>query len=154
VQIHGHWRIEAARNSFSRSTFCLKLGRKAARGLGLSGGAAAIYSHSLEGRDLFTPGHAVSLGKHTAHSIRSNGLYPSQKAGFSPRLRYQIFTKVGDGAFRRGSNPLHPNWPQQLICWGFFQMSLPAALDPSRSKPHTAVDCGEYAKLSVLLSKP
>jgi len=53
VQIHGHWRIEAPRNRFNRSTFCLKLGRKAARGLGLGGSAAAIHSHSQERRDLF-----------------------------------------------------------------------------------------------------
>jgi len=45
VQIHGHWRIEAPRNRFGRR-FRLKLGRKAARGVGLGGSAAAIYSHS------------------------------------------------------------------------------------------------------------
>ena len=62
MQIHGHWRIEAPRNRFKRSAFRLKLGRKAARGLGLGGSAAAIYSHSQERRDLFAPGHALSLG--------------------------------------------------------------------------------------------
>lgn len=62
MQIHGHWRIKAPRNRFSRSTFRLKLGRKAARGLGLGGSAAAIYSHSQECRDLFSLGHALSLG--------------------------------------------------------------------------------------------
>jgi hypothetical protein len=61
VQIHGHWRIEAPRNRFGR-TFRLKLGREAARGLGLGGSAAAIHSHSQESRDLFAPGHALSLG--------------------------------------------------------------------------------------------
>jgi hypothetical protein len=61
VQIHGHWRIEAPRNRFSRNTFRLKLGRKAARGLGLGGSAAAIYSHSQKCRDLFALGHALTL---------------------------------------------------------------------------------------------
>jgi len=73
VQIHGHWRIEAPRNRFGR-TFRLKLGRKAAGSLGLGGGAAAIYSHSQERRDLFALGHALSLGGPAARSIRSNGL--------------------------------------------------------------------------------
>src|SRR5215471_8231369 len=62
VQIHGHWRIEAPRNRLNRSKFRLKLGRKAARGLGLGGCAAAIHSHSQERRDLFALGHALSLG--------------------------------------------------------------------------------------------
>ena len=74
VQIHGHWRIEAPRNRFNRSAFRLKLGRKAARGLGLGGSAAAIHSHSQERRDLFALGHALSLGGRAARSIRSNGL--------------------------------------------------------------------------------
>ncbi len=74
MQIHGHWRIEAPRNRSSRSTFRLKLGRKAARGLGLGGSAAAIYSHSQERRDLFALRHALSLGGGMALSIRSNGL--------------------------------------------------------------------------------
>jgi uncharacterized membrane protein YeaQ/YmgE (transglycosylase-associated protein family) len=47
----------------------LKLGRKAARGLGLGGSAAAIYSHSQERRDLLVLDH---VGRHgmelsTAH---------------------------------------------------------------------------------------
>jgi hypothetical protein len=74
VQIHAHWRIEAPRNRFSRSTFRLKLGRKAARGLGLGGSAAAIYSHSQERRDLFALSHAlrcinlrVENGRKTPH---------------------------------------------------------------------------------------
>src|SRR6516165_3634283 len=70
VQIHCHLRIEAPRNRFNRST--LKLGRKAALGLGDS--AAAIHSHSQERRDLFALGHALSLGGRLARSIRSNGL--------------------------------------------------------------------------------
>jgi len=74
VQIHGHWRIEKPRNHFNRGTFRLKLGRKAARGLGLSDSAAAIHSHSQERRDLFALGHALSLGGHAARSIQSNGL--------------------------------------------------------------------------------
>jgi hypothetical protein len=74
VQIHGHWRIEAPRNRFSWRTFRCKLGRKAARSLGLGGGAATIYSHSQERRDLFALGHALSLGRRAARSIRSNGL--------------------------------------------------------------------------------
>jgi hypothetical protein len=41
--------------------FRLKLGRKAARGLGLGGSAAAIYSHSQECRDLFALGHTLSF---------------------------------------------------------------------------------------------
>jgi len=74
VQIHGHWRIEAPRNRFNRSTFCLKLGRKAARGLGLGGSAAAIHSHySGAPRSFFTLGHALSLCGRAARSIRSNG---------------------------------------------------------------------------------
>jgi hypothetical protein len=40
----------------------LKLGHKAARGLGLGGSAAAIYSHSQERRDLLVLGHAAVLG--------------------------------------------------------------------------------------------
>jgi hypothetical protein len=74
VQIHGHWRIEAPRNRFIRSTFRLKLGRKAARDLGLGGSAAAIHSHSQERGDLFALGHVLSLGGRAARSIRSNGL--------------------------------------------------------------------------------
>jgi len=54
--------------------FRLKLGRKAARGLGLGGGAATIYSHSQERRDFFALGHALSLDGRAASSIRSNGL--------------------------------------------------------------------------------
>jgi hypothetical protein len=73
VQIHGHRRIEAPRNRFGR-TFRLKLGRKAARGLGLGGSAAAIYSHSQERRDFFSLAHALSLGGPAARSIRANGL--------------------------------------------------------------------------------
>jgi hypothetical protein len=60
VQIYDYWRIEAPRNRFSRSTFALKLGRKAARGLGFGGSAAAIYSHSQKCRDLFALNHALS----------------------------------------------------------------------------------------------
>ena len=37
----------------------MKLGRKAARGLGLGGSAATIYSHSQERRDLFVLDHAA-----------------------------------------------------------------------------------------------
>ena len=47
------------RNRFSRSTFRLKFGRKAARGRGLGGSAAAIYSHSQQRRDLFVLDHAA-----------------------------------------------------------------------------------------------
>jgi hypothetical protein len=61
VPVQGHWRIEAPRNRFNRSTFRLKLGRKAARGNGLGGSAAAIYSHSQECSDLFVLGHALSF---------------------------------------------------------------------------------------------
>lgn len=61
VQIHRHWRVEATRNRFSRSAFALKLGRKAASGLGLGGGAAAIHGHSQEGRDFFALGHALEF---------------------------------------------------------------------------------------------
>jgi hypothetical protein len=39
----------------------LKLGRKAARGLGLGGSAAAIYSHSQERRDLLVLDHAADF---------------------------------------------------------------------------------------------
>jgi len=39
----------------------LKLGHKAARGLGLGGSAAAIYSHSQERRDLLVLGHAADF---------------------------------------------------------------------------------------------
>jgi len=74
VQIHGDWRIEAPSNRFNLSTFRLKLGRKAARGLGLGCSAAAIHSHSQERRDLFALGRALSLGGRLARSIRSNGL--------------------------------------------------------------------------------
>jgi hypothetical protein len=74
VQIHGNWWSEAPRNRFSRKTFRLKLGRKAARGLGLGDSAAAIYSHSQERSDLFALGHALSLDRPAARSIRSNGL--------------------------------------------------------------------------------
>jgi hypothetical protein len=77
VPVQGHRRIEAPRTRFSRSTFRLKLGRKGARGLGLSGSAAAIYSHSQERRDLFVLGHALSLGG-AAPSIQSNGLVREQ----------------------------------------------------------------------------
>jgi hypothetical protein len=59
VQVHGYRRVEAPRNRFSRSAFGLKLGRKAARGLGLGGSAATIYSHSQERRDLFVLDHAA-----------------------------------------------------------------------------------------------
>jgi hypothetical protein len=74
VSVQGHWRIEAPRNRFGGSTFRLKLGRKAARGFGLSGSAAAIYSHPQERRNLFVLGHALSLGGRATRSIRSNGL--------------------------------------------------------------------------------
>src|SRR5215472_4788600 len=74
VQIHGHRRIEATRNRFSRSTFGLKLSRKAARGVRLGGSAAAIHGHPQERRDLFALGHTLSLGGRAARSIRSNGL--------------------------------------------------------------------------------
>jgi hypothetical protein len=59
VPVQGHWRIETPRNRFSRSTFRLKFGRKAARGRGLGGSAAAIYSHSQERRYLFVLDHAA-----------------------------------------------------------------------------------------------
>ena len=39
----------------------MKLGHKAARGLGLGGSAAAIYSHSQERRDLLVLGHAADF---------------------------------------------------------------------------------------------
>ena len=58
--------------------FRLKLGRKAARGIGLGGSAAAIYGHSQERRDLFALGHALSLGGRATRSIRSNGLVREQ----------------------------------------------------------------------------
>src|SRR5215467_7110432 len=74
VQVHGHRRIEAPRNRFSRSTFGLKLSRKAASGVRLGGSAAAIHGHLQERRDLFALGHALSLGGRAARSIRSNGL--------------------------------------------------------------------------------
>jgi hypothetical protein len=61
VPVQGHRRIEAPHNRFSRSTFRLKLGHKAARGLGLGGSAAAIYSHSQERRDLLVFGHAANF---------------------------------------------------------------------------------------------
>ena len=61
MPVQGHRRIEAPRKRFSRSTFRLKLGRKAARGLGLGGSAAAIYSHSQERRDLLVLGHAADF---------------------------------------------------------------------------------------------
>ncbi|MGA8694798.1 MAG: hypothetical protein WB689_13335 [Xanthobacteraceae bacterium] len=61
MRVQGHRRIEAPRTRFSRSTFRLKLGRKAARGLGLGGSAAAIYSHSQERRDLLVLGHAADF---------------------------------------------------------------------------------------------
>jgi hypothetical protein len=66
VPVQGHWRIEAPRNRCGRGTFRLKLGHKAARGFGLSGSAAAIFSHSQERRDLFVLGHALSLGGRAA----------------------------------------------------------------------------------------
>jgi len=73
VPVQGHRRIEAPRTRFSRSTFRLKLGRKAARSLGLGGSAAAIYSHSQERRDLLVLGHAADFRWSAARSIRSNG---------------------------------------------------------------------------------
>jgi len=60
VPVQGHWRIEAPRNRFSRSVG-LKLGRKAACGLGLGGSAATIYSHSQERRDLFVLAHTADF---------------------------------------------------------------------------------------------
>jgi hypothetical protein len=75
VQVHCHWRIEATRNRYGWSTFRRsKLCRKAARGLGLGGSAAAIYSHSQERSDFFVLSHALSLGGRAAHSIQPNGL--------------------------------------------------------------------------------
>jgi hypothetical protein len=74
MQIHGHWRIKAPCHGFNRGEFRLKLGRKAARGLGLGGSATAIYGHSQERRDLFALCHALSLGGCATRSIRPNGL--------------------------------------------------------------------------------
>jgi hypothetical protein len=61
VPVQGHRRIEAPHNRFTRSTFRLKLGHKAARGLGLGSSAATIYRHSQERRDLLVPGHATNF---------------------------------------------------------------------------------------------
>jgi len=83
VPVQGHRRIEAPHNRFSRSTFRLKLGHKAARGLGLGGSAAAIYSHSQERRDLLVLGHAADFRWGAARSIRSNGSASTRTLGNS-----------------------------------------------------------------------
>ena len=61
MPVQGHRRIEAPHNCFSRSTCRLKLGDKVARGRGLGGSAAAIFSHSQERRDLLVLGHAADF---------------------------------------------------------------------------------------------
>ncbi len=61
----------------------MKLGHKAARGLGLGGSAAAIYSHSQERRDLLVLGHAADFRWGAARSIRSNGPASTRTLGNS-----------------------------------------------------------------------
>jgi hypothetical protein len=73
----------------------LKLGRKAAGGLGLGGSTAAIYSHSQERRDLLVLDHAAVLGGPASRSIRSNGLVREQ-VSFRNYLRFFFLYKIRD----------------------------------------------------------
>jgi hypothetical protein len=68
----------------------LKLGRKAARGLGLGGSAAAIYSHSQERRDLLVLDHAADF---RSARIKSNGLVREQ-VSFRNYLRFFFLYKI------------------------------------------------------------
>jgi hypothetical protein len=71
----------------------LKLGRKAARGLGLGGGAAAIYSHSQERRDLFLLDHAAD--SRWAHAAFNSVERPSLRTGeLSDLFRFFFLYKV------------------------------------------------------------
>jgi hypothetical protein len=88
VPVQGHWRIEAPHNRFSRNTFRLKLGRKAARGLGLGGSAATIYSHSQERRD-----HATDF--RGARAAFNSVERPSLRTGELPELfRFFFLYKI------------------------------------------------------------
>jgi hypothetical protein len=93
VPVQGHWRIEAPHNRFSRNTFRLKLGRKAARGLGLGGSAATIYSHSQERRDLFLLDHATDF--RGARAAFNSVERPSLRTGELPELfRFFFLYKI------------------------------------------------------------
>jgi hypothetical protein len=93
VPVQGHWRIEAPHNRFSRNTFRLKLGRKAARGLGLGGSAATIYSHSQERRDLFLLDHATDL--RGARAAFNSVERPSLRTGELPEsFRFFFLYKI------------------------------------------------------------
>jgi len=91
VQVHGHRRVEAPRNRFSRSAFGLKLGRKAARGLGLGGSAATIYSHSQERRDLFVLDHAAD--SRWARALFNSVERPSSRTGELSELFSAFYIK-------------------------------------------------------------
>ena len=71
----------------------MKLGRKAARGLGLGGSAATIYSQSQERRDLFLLDHATDF--RWARAAFNSVERPSLRTGELPELfRFFFLYKI------------------------------------------------------------